>query len=308
MKNENSILKTFSALMNPETIKSLVVIILSLIVMVIILKIILVITRKLSGRYFSAKTSTFIVRGVKYTGMVVIVMTFFQHIGIDITAILGAAGIAGVAIGFAAQTSISNIISGLFLISEKAFSVNDTIQIEGFTGTVLSIDLLSVKIRTLDNQYVRIPNEKLIKTEFTNITRYPIRRFTIDIRVSYNTDVSRVRDILLDIAKKNEYCLDKPEPLFVFNSFGSSAQEITFGVWFEQTEYLMLKNSIMLDIKKRFDEEDIEIPFTQITLSSKEEAKPQTVRERVAVKKQAPQKTSQKVGSKTSSLQSSAER
>jgi small-conductance mechanosensitive channel len=134
----------------------------SLVVMLISLKVLTIIARKVSGRYFSNQTSSLIVRGIRYAGIIVIVMTFFHQIGIDISAILGAAGIAGVAIGFAAQTSISNIISGLFLVSEKAFSVNDVIQIEGFTGTVLSIDLLSVKIRTLDNQYVRIPNEKLI--------------------------------------------------------------------------------------------------------------------------------------------------
>lgn len=267
--------QAISGLIRPETIRTIFVFSISLVVMLISLKVLTIIARKVSGRYFSNQTSSLIVRGIRYAGIIVIIMTFFHQIGIDISAILGAAGIAGVAIGFAAQTSISNIISGLFLVSEKAFSVNDVIQIEGFTGTVLSIDLLSVKIRTLDNQYVRIPNEKLIKSEFTNITRYPIRRMTIDIWVSYNADVSAVRDILLDVAKKNPYCLDNPAPLFVFNKFGSSAQEITFGVWFEKSEFLDLKNSIMLDIKKRFDEEGIEIPFTQISLAPQKNEKPE---------------------------------
>ena len=76
----------------------------------------------------------------------------------------GTAGIAGIAIGFASQTSVSNIISGIFLISERPFSVGDQIQVGTTKGIILSIDLLSVKLRTFENQLIRIPNESLIKS------------------------------------------------------------------------------------------------------------------------------------------------
>ena len=76
---------------------------------------------------------------------------------------------------FASQTSVSNIISGIFLISEQPFQVGDLIKVGETKGVVLSIDLLSIKLRTFDNQLVRIPNENLIKNELSNITRFPIR-------------------------------------------------------------------------------------------------------------------------------------
>lgn len=107
---------------------------------------------------------------------------------------LRAAGIAGIAIGFASQTSISNIISGLFLISEKPFAVNDVIKAGDTTEIVLSIDLLSIKMRTFDNLYIRVPNEKIIKEELTNVTRFPIRRLNIDISVAYKEDLARVKE------------------------------------------------------------------------------------------------------------------
>src|SRR5699024_2454555 len=118
--------------------------------------------------------------------------------GISLAPLLGAAGIAGVALGFASQTSVSNIISGLFLIAESPFKVDDIITVKSTTGVVLSIDILLVKLRTFDNQYVRIPNETLIKTEVTNITRFPIRRLNTTISVAYKEDIGQVREILME--------------------------------------------------------------------------------------------------------------
>lgn len=201
---------------------------------------------------------------IRYTGYVVAVMTLFNALGVDLSALLGAAGIAGIAVGFAAQTSVSNVISGLFLISEKPFQIGDVIQVGDVSGVVQSIDFLSVKIQTFDNRYIRIPNETLIKTNVTNITRFPIRRLDVWVSVAYTSDLERVRSILLDVASKNPYVLDNPEPLIVFDKFDSSGINILLGLWFEKSEYLNLKNSIMVDIHRRFAQEGIEIPYPKM--------------------------------------------
>uniref|UniRef100_A0A7C3IQ68 Mechanosensitive ion channel family protein n=1 Tax=Gracilinema caldarium TaxID=215591 RepID=A0A7C3IQ68_9SPIR len=201
---------------------------------------------------------------IRYTGYVVAVMTLFNALGVDLSALLGAAGIAGIAVGFAAQTSVSNVISGLFLISEKPFQIGDVIQVGDVNGVVQSIDFLSIKIQTFDNRYIRIPNETLIKTNVTNITRFPIRRLDVWVTVGYKSDLERVRSILLDVASKNPYVLDNPEPLIVFDKFDSSGINILLGLWFEKSEYLNLKNSIMVDIHSRFAQEGIEIPYPKM--------------------------------------------
>ncbi|HBQ61673.1 MAG TPA: mechanosensitive ion channel family protein, partial [Balneolaceae bacterium] len=118
---------------------------------------------------------------VFYTGIVILIIMVMGQLGFSPAPLLGAAGILGVALGFASQTSVSNIISGLFLIAEQPFKVDDIIMINTTTGTVLSIDMLSVKLRTFDNRYVRIPNEMIIKQEVTNITKFPIRRFNANV-------------------------------------------------------------------------------------------------------------------------------
>jgi small-conductance mechanosensitive channel len=128
------------------------------------------------------------------------------------------------------------------------------------------VDLLSVKIRTFDNQYVRIPNEKLIKTEVVNVTKFPIRRLDINLSIAYREDIGRVKELLLQIAQKNPYCLDNPEPLFVIKEFGDHGIELLLGVWFVKTDYLVAKNTMMQEIKERFDREAIEIPFPHVSL------------------------------------------
>jgi len=209
---------------------------------------------------------------IRYTGYVVAATTLLNSIGVDLSALLGAAGIAGIAVGFAAQTSVSNVISGLFLISEKPFQIGDVIQVGDVTGVVQSIDFLSVKIQTFDNRYIRIPNETLIKTNLTNITRFPIRRLDVWVSVAYPSDLERVRSILLDVASKNPYVLDNPEPLIVFDKFDNSGINILLGLWFEKSEYLNLKNSIMVDIHRRFAQEGIEIPYPKMDVYMKSTA------------------------------------
>ncbi len=240
----------------------------------ILLKVLTFMTGRAVKKRLSPHSAMLVKKAIFYTGAFIILVTVLRQLGFKLTALLGAAGIAGIALGFASQTSVSNIISGIFLISEKPFAVDDIIKVGDTTGIILSIDLLSIKIRTFDNMFIRIPNETLIKTAVTNVTRFPIRRLNIDISIAYKEDLDRVKEILLVIAKENPYCLDNPEPLFVIKEFGTSGVELLLGLWFVKTDYLQLKNSVMLTIKKRFDEEGIEIPFPHMSIYSGTVTKP----------------------------------
>lgn len=217
-------------------------------------------------RHFSAHTGMVMSKGIFYVGMVVLILTGLREMGFQLTALIGAAGIMGVAIGFASQTSLSNIISGLFLVWEKPFLVGDAIKVGDITGLVFSIDLMSIKLRTFDNQFIRIPHEKLIKSDVTTITRFPIRRLDIRIGVAYKEDVKKVIQVLNEVADRNPHCLDEPEPVIIFTDFGESSLDFLFGVWFAKADFLVLRNSIMTEIKEAFDAHGIEIPFPHRTL------------------------------------------
>ena len=234
--------------------------------------------RRYMTRKYGAQQALIASRAVLYLGLSFILFTVLAELGFKLSTLLGAAGIVGVAVGFASQTSVSNIISGLFLMAERAFEVDDVITVGDITGQVLSVDMLSVKIRTFDNKFVRVPNENLIKSEVTNITRFPIRRLEIPVGVAYKEDVGRVRDILLEIAHEDPLCLNEPEPLVVLSGFGSSSVDLVLMVWATKENYLNLKNSIMETVKKRFDAEGIEIPFPHLSLYAGSATEPLPIR------------------------------
>ena len=214
----------------------------------------------------SSQAQLILYKVINYGGFIIITLSVLREFDIRLTAIFGAAGIAAVAIGFAAQNSLSNVISGLFLLWEKPFKIGDLVKTENQLGIIYSMDLLSVNLRTFDNLLIRIPNEKIMKATFINITRFPIRRLDLKINIAYKDDVERTFEVLKDIARRNPYCLDEPEPLLIFQGFMDSAQEILFGVWFEKSDYVVLRNSILKEVKRRFDEEGIEIPFPHRTI------------------------------------------
>jgi len=205
-------------------------------------------------------------RGSYYLILMLFFISALHELGFNLSVLLGAAGILTVAIGFASQTSASNLISGLFLMAERPFTVGDIIRVGTTTGEVLSIDLLSVKLRTFDNLFVRIPNESLIKTEMTTLTRFPIRRIDVLVGVAYKEDLKKVREILDEVADKNPLCLEEPKPLYIFQGFGESSLNIQYSVWAKRENFLDLKNSIYEEIKNVFDKQGIEIPFPHRTI------------------------------------------
>lgn len=213
-------------------------------------------------------------RGVFYAIMIIMLMSALRELGFDLSVVLGAAGILSVAIGFASQTSASNLISGLFLMMERPFSIGDIIKIDQTLGEVISIDLLSVKIRTFDNLFVRVPNESMIKSQVTTLTRFPIRRADLKVGIAYKEDIEKVKEILATVADKNPLCLSEPAPLFILLGFGSSSVDIQFSVWSKRENFLLLKNEIYQQIKEAFDLNGIEIPFPHLSLYSGEASKP----------------------------------
>jgi small-conductance mechanosensitive channel len=236
------------------------------------------IVRRAVERRYTQQSGMLLGKAIGYAGFVLVGIAVLKEFGFELGALLGAAGIAAAAIGFASQTSLSNIISGIFLISEKPFAVGELIRVGDEVGFVLSIDLMSVKVRAFDNRLIRIPNENLVKSQLVNLTRFPIRRVDIKVGVAYKEDPDRVMDILKDIALHEPLVLDEPEPLIVFQSFGDSALDFLFGVWCVRTDYRTVKNTIMSKIKTRFDDEGIEIPFPHRTLYTGSQTDPMPIR------------------------------
>lgn len=263
---------------NPATIEKFIRIVFILIIGVSSIQLIAFMLRRSLRKQLSRQRMMLITRTVIYTGYTGLVLIVVKEFNYDLTALFGAAGVVGIVIGVASQTSIGNIISGLFLVGEKSFEIGDVVRIGDKSGTVYSIDLLSIKIKTFDNLLIRIPNQSVISSELTNVTRFPIRRLDFQIGVAYKEDLRKVKTVLENVARNNPLCLEEPEPYILFQTFGDSSINITFGVWFEKSNYSAVKNSVFIEIKEAFDREGIEIPFPHVSVYAGEASKPITVK------------------------------
>lgn len=208
-------------------------------------------------------------RGIFYFIFLFFVIASLKEAGFKLSVFLGAAGILTVALGFASQTSATNLISGLFLIGEGSFEIGDTIQItliRGHTieGEVISIDLLSVKLLTLDNVYIRLPNEQLIRAPVHNLSKYPIRRIPITLAINFHEDILKVREVLLDVAAKYPLVLDEPKPAVTVTAFRESSIELLFAVWSKRENFLQVRDEMQERIRNGFVENQIEIPVPKM--------------------------------------------
>lgn len=214
---------------------------------------------RMLGSYLDAQGAMVLRRAIFVPLVALVVILFLRELGFDLSVVLGAAGILTVAIGFASQTAASNVISGLFLLAEQPFRVGDWIRIGERVGEVLSIDVMSVKLRTPDNTFVRVPNEAVLKSETQAITRFPIRRLDILFGLRIGEDLQRVKAILADISEQNPRCCEEPATQILFTDFGESSVRLRFSVWVERNVFLDVQSELIETINRRLTDEGVEI-------------------------------------------------
>lgn len=210
-----------------------------------------------------------VARRVGFYGLsVLVVLATLSQFGVDLSVLLGAAGVLTVAIGIASQTSASNLVAGLFLMGERPFVIGDIIEVGTTIGTVASVDLMSVKLTTFDNILVRIPNEKILKSEIRNISHYPARRFDMVLKVGHEVEVERVRDLLYEVARTNPLCLEEPRPLFLVLSISELGVELRFSPWAARERFAEMRTSFQMDALRALKKAGVEIPYPRRVLHS----------------------------------------
>lgn len=218
-------------------------------------------TEKTLSAYGTPHVQLLVGKIVYYLGVLLITITFLNEFGFNLTALLGAAGIFGVAIGFAARTSMSNLISGLFLLSEKFLSIGDTISFGGVTGKIESMDLFSVKVRTPAGTLVRMANEQLIKNDLVNITFYPTQRIEVAIGIPADVPLDRVLQIIMAVVNEHDTIAVDPKPYLILNSLSTHAQHVTLRAWTEYKHFVALKTILAEQLYNRLKQEGIEVIF-----------------------------------------------
>lgn len=199
----------------------------------------------------------------------VIVGTLFTILSVwdvNITPLLASAGIAGVAIGFAAKDTVANFFGGIALYFDDTYKIGDYVVLDsGDEGTVVDIGVRSTTLRTRDDVLVTVPNSVLNNSRIANQSvPQEKKRITIPVGVAYGTDIDRLEEILIDIAEEADAVVERPEPNTLFRGFGDSALNYELRCWVEEPRKdIEAINTLNRQIYKRLDEDGIEIPFPQ---------------------------------------------
>jgi small-conductance mechanosensitive channel len=189
--------------------------------------------------------------------------------GINVMPFIAGAGVLGIAIGFAAKDTLSNLIAGVLLIIDRPFEIGDRIEVwsapagSSSWGDVIDIGLRATKIKTTDNIIIVIPNNEIMKRDIVNYTLISSDiRVRINIGVSYDTDIKQAKEVILQVADQVQWVLKNPPPRVVVRSFGESAVDLQLRVWITDARRRMDTISEITDrVKNAFDSAGIEIPY-----------------------------------------------
>ncbi len=179
-------------------------------------------------------------------------MTILQTAGVNLSAFIAAAGVTGVALGFAAQTSLSNIISGIMLLFEQSFNEDDLIVCDGLQGRVDSIGLLSITLKTSDNQTIRIPNERLIRANVTNKSSFKNRRISFIASIDpQKQSVENAFSLLVDCASGFSYRIKSKDANIIFDASSPYAVGVTIHIWVLSKEVIAAKSAFVQESSDR---------------------------------------------------------
>ncbi|MCK5021613.1 MAG: mechanosensitive ion channel family protein [Candidatus Peribacteraceae bacterium] len=208
-------------------------------------------------------THTLIERLIRYVVWLVAVLCILEILGLQgaITTALAGAGVAGIAIGFAAKDTLSNFISGMFLYTDKTFKIGDIVEIDGKIGKVIDIHLRKTVIRGFDNKVITIPNAKTAESMIINYSQESTRRVSVPIGIAYEANMEKAEKTILDVIAKDPDFLEKPKPMVVVTGFGDFSVDLEVRAWIENKKYVDKKVRLMKQIKIAFDKNNIEIPY-----------------------------------------------
>ncbi len=184
-------------------------------------------------------------------------------LGLNISGLLVAGGIAGIVIGFASQSVVANFVSGLFLLWERPIKIGDQIGVDGIEGFVEDIKVMSTIVRTYDGLYVRIPNEKVFVSSITNYVANVARKFGYVISISYGDDAEVAMDVIRRVIEEHPFVLKHPSPQIFVDELGESGVNIVVKVWAPASEWYDVRMDLLWRMKRALDEAGIEIPFPQ---------------------------------------------
>ncbi len=203
---------------------------------------------------------------IKMTGRLILLFGFIiaiAQLGIEVGPLLAGLGIAGFIIGFALQDTLSNFASGLMILVYRPFDVGNVIEAGGVTGKVDKMNLVSTMVLTFDNQLLVVPNKQIWGGVIRNVTHQDTRRVDMKFGIGYSDNIQKAEQLIREIVTGYEKVLKDPEPVIRLHELGESSLNFIVRPWSKTDEYWDVYWHVTREVKRRFDEEGISIPFPQ---------------------------------------------
>lgn len=234
-------------------------------------KLVKVMTKALEKRKVDVTLSSFLDTFVEIVLKIIVVVIFMGYVGIDTAGIAALVASAGVAIGLALQGSLSNFAGGVIILLIRPFNVGDYIEGAGESGTIEKIGIFYTHMTTVDNKLVLIPNGSLANGIIVNYSAKDLRRVDLTFSVGYEQDIIKVKRVLSNIVNKHDLILKTPEPFIALSAHGDSAINFVVRVWVNNSDYWKVHFDLLEEVKVKFDEDNISIPYPQMDLNIKKE-------------------------------------
>lgn len=209
---------------------------------------------------------------IKYSLIVVLLLGIATSFGFQVTSLAALLGSAGVTLGLALQGSLSNFAGGVLILLLKPFKVGDYIKEDtnGNEGTVTEISLFYTKLTTFDQKIIVLPNGTLANNSLTNVTGTDTRRLDLKISVSYESDIQKVKAILMELLENESAVLKDRETNVFVDDFADSGILMGMRCYTKQEDFWQVKWRLLEEIKQKFDENQIEIPYTKVDVQIKQ--------------------------------------
>lgn len=195
-----------------------------------------------------------------------IIVAALGQLGVDTTSLIALVGAAGLAVGLALQDSLKNFAAGVLLILFRPFREGDFVEVAGIAGICEHISIFNTIMRTGDNREVIIPNGSIYSGVITNYSARDTRRVDMVFGISYDDDLRKAKQILMDIVKSDERVLADPEPVVVVAALADSSVNFNVRPWVKTADYWGVLWDVTEQVKLRFDEEGITIPYPQVQM------------------------------------------
>ena len=204
---------------------------------------------------------------LRYSLLAFAIVMALDQLGVNVAAAIAGLGIVGLAVGFAAQDSVANVISGFLIFLDKPFEPGDWVGVADQQGTVVEITLRSTRIRTPENTYVVIPNKLIIDQVLVNYSKHGATRLNIAVGIAYKEYIPQAREVLLGAVKDLEHVLSDPAPTVVVAQLGASSVDLEVRVWVSDANTGQGVMANVVEVAKlALDEASIEIPFPHLQL------------------------------------------